>query len=320
MNAEVLSRIPVNVGAVQVQQSLASNLPTINLQIQAQNPELATVIMLLKDKKALHGTAIAHGLRRFFLKDGILCREYVDSSSNTKHIRQVVLSDLREMILKHLYGYSGHLGLCKTMKRVKVRYYWPGYGNDIEKWIHECDECQQCYPPPRNPLAPLGTIKTHYPFEMIAWDIMGPLPVSERGHHQYILVVTNVFTKCVEAFPLHDTVSTTLAEILVDVVISFYGVPKNVHSDQGANFSSSVIQSVYNLLKIDQMRTSAYHPMGNGQVKRFNRTIEAMPSKIMKESQRDWDWHLNEALLAYKTAIHEITGFSPHRLNFGRSL
>ena len=215
---------------------------------QLIEPELATVITLLKEKKALHGTAIAPGLRRSFLKDGILCREYVDSSSNTKHIQLVVPSDLHEVILKHLHIFSGHLGLRKTMERVKIRYYWPEYENDIEKWIHECDECQRHYPPPRK--APLGTIKAHYPFEMVAWDIMVPLPVSKRGH-QYILIVTDVFTKWVEAFPLCDTVSAMLAEILVDEVICHYGVPKNIPSDQGANFCSSVIQIVCNLLKID---------------------------------------------------------------------
>ena len=137
---------------------------------------------------------IASDLWRSFLKDGILCREYVDSSSNTKHIQLVVPSDLHEVILKHLHSYLGYLGLCKTMERVKVRYYWLGYENDIEKLIHECNECQQCNPPPRKPQAPLGTIKAHYPFETISWNIMGLLPVSERGH-RYILVVTDVFTK-----------------------------------------------------------------------------------------------------------------------------
>ena len=53
---------------------------------------------------------------------------------------------------------------------------------------------------------------------------MGPLPVSESGH-QYILVVTDVFTKWVEAFPLRDTVSTTLAKILVDEIICHYESP-----------------------------------------------------------------------------------------------
>ena len=44
----------------------------------------------------------------------------------------------------------------------------------------EFDECQRQNPPPRKPQAPLGTIKAHYPFETIAWDIMGQLPVSEH--------------------------------------------------------------------------------------------------------------------------------------------
>ena len=204
------------------------------------------------------------------------------------------------------------------MEKVKTRYYWPGYESDIEKWVRECDECQRRNPPPRKPQAPLGTITASYPFEKITWDIMGPLPVSQRGY-QCILVVTDIFTKWVEAFPLRDTVATTLAKVLVDEVICRYGVPKSIHSDQGANLCSSVVQGVCNLLNIDQTRTSAYHPMGNGQVERFNRTIEAMLAKVVKESQRDWDYHLQKALLAYRTAVHETTGFSPYHLNFGHS-
>ena len=42
---------------------------------------------------------------------------------------------------------------------------------------------------------------------------MGPLPLTSRGN-QYILVVTDLFTKWVEAFPLADTTATTLATIL----------------------------------------------------------------------------------------------------------
>ena len=122
-----------------------------------------------------------------------------------------------------------------------------------------------------------------------------------------------------EAFPLRDTVATTLAKVLVDEVICRYGVPKSIHNDQGANLCSSVVQGMCDLLNIDQTRTSAYHPMGNGQVERFNRTIEAMLAKVVKESQRDWDYHLQKALLAYRTAVHETTGFSPYHLNFGRS-
>lgn len=129
-------------------------------------------------------------------------------------------------------------------------------------------------------------------------------------------MVTDVFTKWVEAFAIRNTVATTLARVLVDEVICRYGVPKSIHSDQGANLCSEVIQGICNLLNIDRTRTSAYHPMRNGQVEQFNRTVEAMLAKVVKESQRDWDRHL---LFAYRTSIRETTGFTQYHLNFGRS-
>ena len=99
-----------------------------------------------------------------------------------------------------------------------------------------------------------------------------------------------------------------------------YGVPECLHSDQGANFGSEVIQAICSLLSINRTRTSAYHPMGNGQVERFNTTVEAMLSKIVKENQRDWDSQLPKALFAYRTSIHESTWFTtPYHLNFGRT-
>ena len=59
---------------------------------------------------------------------------------------------------------------------------------------------------------------------------MGPLPTTEKGN-KYILVVTDMFSKWVEAFALKDTTSSTLAKILVDEIICRYGVPVSIHSD-----------------------------------------------------------------------------------------
>ena len=147
---------------------------------------------------------------------------------------------------------------------------------------------------------------------------MGPLPPSESGN-KYILVVTDLFTKLVEAFPIHDTTSSTLATVLVDQFITRYGVPVVLHSDQGANLCSEVIKTICKLLGMDKTRTSAYHPQGNGQVERFNRTLEAMLAKNVKDNQRDWDQWLQKVLFAYRTSLHETTGFTPFHLVFGRT-
>jgi len=147
------------------------------------------------------------------------------------------------------------------------------------------------------------------------------MPASEAAvsGHKYILVVTDIFSKWVEAFPLKGTDAHTLAVVLVNEIVCRYGVPSVIHSDQGANFCSEVIQCLCNLLGIERTQTSAYHPQGNGQVERFNRTLKNMLAKVTQQNQKDWDVHLPHILFAYRTSIHESTGFSPYYINFGRS-
>ena len=137
-----------------------------------------------------------------------------------------------------------------------------------------------------------STFRATHPFERLCWDIMGPLPVTPRGN-QYILVVTDLFTKWVEAFPLMNTTAITLATVLMnDIVCRF--VPEYLHSDQAANLRSAVVQGLCHLLGIHSTKSSAYHPEGNG---RFNRTVEAMLPKVIDEDHQNWNLYLPKALL-----------------------
>ena len=68
---------------------------------------------------------------------------------------------------------------------------------------------------------------------------MGPLPLTDR-HHQYILVVTDAFTKWVEAFPLQNTTAEALTMCLVNEVVCRYGAPTVIYSDQGVNLCNEV--------------------------------------------------------------------------------
>ena len=257
------------------------------------------------------------GLHRCYLQEGVLCRQYKESSTGTTHVQFVVPQSLKETVMKEAHG-LGHLGIKKTLDIIKTRFYWPGYEADVERLVKQCDECQKrSQPHPAHP-APLETIQATYPFEKISWDIMDPLPLTSRGN-QYMLVVTDLFTKWVEAFPLADTTATTLATILMNDTVCCYGVPAYLHSDQGANLCSTVVQELCRLLGIHRTRTLAYHPEGNGQVERMNRTIEGMLAKMIADDQHNWDLYLPKALLAYRTSIHDVTGFTPYRLVLGQS-
>jgi len=73
------------------------------------------------------------------------------------------------------------------------------------------------------------------PFERLQMDIFGRFPVSASGN-RYLLVISNCFTEWVEAFPIRNFKTKTIAEILVDQIISRFGVPLEIHTDQGRNF------------------------------------------------------------------------------------
>ena len=63
---------------------------------------------------------------------------------------------------------------------------------------------------------------------------MGPLPTSSQDN-KYVLVVADLSTKWVEAFPIKDTTTITLATILLNDSVCHYGAPTSLHSDQGVN-------------------------------------------------------------------------------------
>ena len=95
--------------------------------------------------------------------------------------------------------------------------------------------------------------------------LYGPLPETARGK-KHLLVVMHHFTKWSEVFPTRDQKAVTVAEILVSTVLSWFGPPVVIHSDQGSNFESKLVKEICNLMGIHKSRTSAYHPQGDGQI------------------------------------------------------
>ena len=69
---------------------------------------------------------------------------------------------------------------------------------------------------------------------------------------------------------------------------------------------------------ITKTRTTAYHPSGDGQVERQNRTLQDMLSNYVSNRVDDWDLWLDPVLFAYNTSKHESTGFTPYELVFGK--
>ena len=167
--------------------------------------------------------------------------------------------------------------------------------------------------------APLKQYVVGAPMEQIAIDILGPLPETSRKD-EFILVVSDYFTKWTESYPIPNQETTTVAEKLVSKFICCFGVPRQLHSDQGTNFESKVFAEVCKLLDIEKTRTTSLHPQSDGKVECFNRTLIEMLRGNIKEDQKDWDLQLPACMMAYRIAVHESTGASPSLLMLGREV
>ena len=115
-------------------------------------------------------------------------------------------------------------------------------------------------------------------------DISGPFLVTEDGN-KYIMVVSDYFSKWPEAYAIRNQEATTVATTLIDNWISRFGVPVELHSDQGRNFQFILFQRVTEVLGI---RKTPVHPQSDEKVKGFNRTMEEHLSKVVAEHEKNW--------------------------------
>ena len=117
-----------------------------------------------------------------------------------------------------------------------------------------------------------------------------------------------------------DQSAATTAERLVEEMFARFGVPAELHSDQGRNFESQVFGEVCRRLGVHKTRTTPLHPQSDGLVERFNRTLATQLAFLTSQHQRDWDRHLPLVLWSYRTAVQESSHCTPAALMFGREL
>ena len=252
------------------------------------------------------------------LCNGVLMRKWEDDSGTKSKEQIVVPRTLRQKLLLTAHNF-GHFGRKRTLTELRQRYYWPGMTKDVRLVCAACEVCGRRGRGKPGQKAPMQTYISGAPFERVCVDVVGPLPTTRDGN-KYLLVVVDTFTKWPEAVPVPDIQATTVARELVDVVFSRFGIPRELHSDQGTNFEAEVFKEVMALVGIHKTRTSPMRPQSDGQVERFNRTLWEMLAKVVDQHQRDWDRCLQMVLLAYRGTQHTSTGFSPAALTLGREL
>ena len=139
------------------------------------------------------------------------------------------------------------------------------------------------------PRALLKKYTVGYPMERIAMDLSGPYEQTARGN-VYILVISDYFSKWSQAIQLPKKTTETVAKALISNWLSFWGCPISIHTDQGKEFVSLLMQQLCEMLGIEKTRTTTYMPKSDGLVERQNRSIAQMINTSLQltlDSARD---------------------------------
>ena len=137
-------------------------------------------------------------------------------------------------------------------------------------------------------------------------DILGPFPEDSKGN-KYILVAVDQFTKWGEASPIPNQEAITVAQVLCNECFFVFS-PEGLHSDQGRQFESKLLQEICRIFQIKKPHTSPYHPQGNGVAERFNCTLLNMLAVADKKNIFNWASLIRPL---YNSSQHAVTGVQP---------
>ncbi|KAK3550863.1 hypothetical protein QTP70_006409 [Hemibagrus guttatus] len=214
----------------------------------------------------------------------------------------------QEMRWVHEAPSSGHPGVRRSTQLIRRRFWWPSLALEVERYVQACPSCTQArtsHQLPEGLLEPLPIPQR--PWSHLSVDFLTDLPVS--GGYTAVLVVVDRFSKGCKLIPLKGLPSAMqTAEALFVHVFRNFGLPEDIVSDRGPQFTSWVWGSLCVRLGIGISLSSSYYPQSNGQAERLNQEIGRFLRSYCSREQHRWSEFLPWAEYAQNSLIHSSTG------------
>uniref|UniRef100_A0A2N9IWS2 Integrase catalytic domain-containing protein n=1 Tax=Fagus sylvatica TaxID=28930 RepID=A0A2N9IWS2_FAGSY len=188
--------------------------------------------------------------------------------------------------------------------------------SDAVRYVRKCDKCQRFAPKIHQPAQELNPLSSPWPFAQWGLDIVGPLPRAP-GNKRFLIVATDYFTKWVEAEPLSHIREVDTKRFLWKSIITRFGIPWAVISDNGTQFEGKLFKGFCLELGIRNFFSSPGYPQSNGQAEVSNKVILDGIKKRLEEAKGRWVEELPSVMWTHRTTRRRSTGETPFALAYG---
>ena len=214
------------------------------------------------------------------LNDMLFINDTLKGSTDTA-LLFVVPACKHQAVLDLCHWDVGHQGRDRTYSLLQERFWWPKMRMQMMMALQNCENCK-IYEK-KDPKAPLCTVTTTEPMDLIHIDLVRmevTVETKKKPVVQKILVVTDHFSRFVQAYKVKDKRAITIAKCLHDNYFRHYGFPQRLLSDQGTEFCNAVLNEMCIYLNIKKLRMSPYHWQTNGAIEHVHQTLERMIAKL----------------------------------------
>ncbi|KAK3095200.1 hypothetical protein FSP39_011413 [Pinctada imbricata] len=207
-------------------------------------------------------------------------------------------------------AHEGHQGLTKTKAFIRSKIWFPGINDEVDSVIKDCAACQINTPARYMEPLHMSELPAH-PWDNLSMDFCGPLPSGD-----YLFVIIDEYSR----YPVVEIIRSLSAHTVIptlDKVLSVFGIPSMIKSDNGAPFNSHAFKEFAQNMGFKHRKIMPLWPRANAQAEAFNKPlIKAVKSAHIEG--RSWKQEMFRFLRQYRATTHTSTAFTPHRLLFGR--
>ena len=312
-NADGLSRLPLEESDEDVQDvATIFNLKQIEvLPVDAKqlsketrkDPELSKVIQYLQQGWP---SKVTPALQPYHSRQSELT---IEAGCVLWGTRVVIPMACQKRVLQELH--TSHPGIVKMKSIARTHVWWPQVNKQIEELVQNCSACQEVRNKP--PLAMLHPWS--WParsWQRVHIDFAGPFLGS------MFMLVVDAHSKWLEIFPINAATTEKTLQLLRNLFAS-YGLPDQIVTDNGSQFTSSEFQRFTKANGIKHIRSAPYHAATNGEAERCVQTFKKS-LKAAKSDPGNLQFKLAQFLLSYRSTPHNTTGLSPAELFLKRPL